>query len=422
VFLPHLADAVWATGVVTRHAGNLAILGAIAAVRLLDARLTHPHRPESPACRGWATYAVATTDRSSLQFYVKGFPNAAVAEAAWEQDRRATWLRDEDVVVWRFPGDPRLTALPTLLDPQAVTGVLPAPVREVLSNDLDVRTTVVRYQPEASATLRLDGGEDGSGTVFAKNLAYGAVADLGALHRALWSHAGRSEHLQVAEPLAVDVERSVLWTRGVPGPPLTSAVPPSRLPEVAPSVGRLLAELHEAPVDVPQPLTVDDLLVEVRKKADKLSRAHPPIAGLLSEIVQASAARRDDVVTERERALHGDFHLDQLVASPNGPVLVDLDSMVTGAPEVDLAEFLVDLALRGLPEPVVADVGRALLDSYVEVSGSDVDAALLAICADAEFVNRCYRKLRHHAPGWQAELERELARHDAVRTVTHLAR
>jgi aminoglycoside phosphotransferase (APT) family kinase protein len=214
----------------------------------------------------------------------------------------------------------------------------------------------------------------------------------------------------------------VLWTRGVPGPPLTSAVPPSRLPEVAPSVGRLLAELHEAPVDVPQPLTVDDLLVEVRKKADKLSRAHPPIAGLLSEIVQASAARRDDVVTERERALHGDFHLDQLVASPNGPVLVDLDSMVTGAPEVDLAEFLVDLALRGLPEPVVADVGRALLDSYVEVSGSDVDAALLAICADAEFVNRCYRKLRHHAPGWQAELERELARHDAVRTVTHLAR
>lgn len=420
MFLPHLANVVWATGVVSRHAANLAIWEAIAVVRLADARLTHPHRPKSPACLGWATYTVATTEGSSLHLYVKGFPNAALAEAAWEEDRRATWLRDEDVVVWRFPDDPRLPALPTLVDSVAVAEALPAPVRDVVGSEL--RTTMVRYQPEASATLRLEGEQTEAATVFAKHMAYGAMADLDAQHRALWSHAARSEHLRVAEPLGVDTDRSVLWTRGVPGTPLTSAFPPVRLPEVAGSVGALLAGLHDAPVDVPHRLTVDDLLTEVRKKADKLSRAHPPVQGLLSDIVETAAARRGEVMSERTRTLHGDFHLDQLIASPSGPVLVDLDSMVTGAPEIDLAEFLVDLALRGLPESVVRDFGRALLRSYVETSGSDVDRALLAICADAEFVNRCYRKLRHHAPGWQFELERELARHHAVHGVTHLPR
>lgn len=419
MFLPHLADAVWATGLVARHAGNLAILGAIGTVRLLDARLTHPHRPSSPAARGWATYAVATAERP-VQLYVKGFPDAATAEAAAGEDPRATWLRGEDVVVWRFPDDPRLRTLPTLVDPRGVGEAMPDPVRAVVG-EAGVRPTVVRYQPEASATLRLDSGRSPATTVFAKNLADRPVAELATMHQALWSHAAASQHLRVAEPLAVDVDGSVLWTRGVPGPPLTSAVPPSRLPDVARSIGALLAELHASPVDVPERLTADDLLVEVRKKADKLARAHPPVEQRLSDLVAATRSRRAEVHGERQRPLHGDFHLDQLVASPSGPVLVDLDSMVTGAPELDLAEFLVDLALRGLPEPVVRDVGRTLLRSYVETSGSDVDAALLAICADAEFVNRCYRKLRHHAPGWEADLERELGRHDAVRAVSHLA-
>jgi hypothetical protein len=95
-------------------------------------------------------------------------------------------------------------------------------------------------------------------------------------------------------------------------------------------------------------------------------------------------------------------------------VLVDLDSMVRGAPEVDLAEFLVDVALRDLPDGVARDLGGALLSSYAAASGNPVDEALLGICADAEFLNRCYRHLRRHSPGWRDALAAELARHDDV--------
>jgi len=137
----------------------------------------------------------------------------------------------------------------------------------------------------------------------------------------------------------------------------------------------------------------------------------------VTDVVTAATRRRRDVVHERVRTLHGDFHLDQLVSSGQGPVLVDLDSLLAGAPEVDLAEFLVDLALRGLPRPVTREVAQGLLTSYTTASGSAIDVALLAVCADAEFLNRCYRHLRRHSPGWESALEAELGRHADVATL-----
>ena len=140
----------------------------------------------------------------------------------------------------------------------------------------------------------------------------------------------------------------------------------------------------------------------------------PAVEPIVSDLLAAATRRRGDVARERVCTLHGDFHLDQLVASADGPVLVDLDTMTHGPPEVDLAEFLVDLALRALPEGVAEDVADQLLSSYSAAAGTGVDAALLAICADAEFVNRCYRHLRRHTPGWQQDLEAELGRHGEV--------
>ena len=88
--------------------------------------------------------------------------------------------------------------------------------------------------------------------------------------------------------------------------------------------------------------------------------------------------------------------------------------MAHGPPEVDLAEFLVDLALRAVPDGVAEAVADQLLSSYSAAAGTGVDAALLAVCADAEFVNRCYRHLRRRTSGWQQDLEAELSRHRDV--------
>ena len=419
MWLPHLADVAWMTQHLSRHVAALGLPGPLATVELLDARLTHPHRPESPRCRGWATYLVTPRDAAPVQLYVKGYPAGGASESAWQQDRvtrpsgRSTHLPELDLVVWRFPEDPRLAALPDLVTPRWGAGTLPPAVREVLGLTAadGPRATVVRYQPEASVTLRLETARPGAPSVFAKHLADGTVADVAARHQLLWSRSGQSRDLRIAEPLAADPVRRVLWTRGVEGRPLAESVHPDRLPAATEQLGPLLAALHGSSVATTSGIGVDDLLVEAHKKANKLVRAHPPISPLVTGLVETATRRRRDVVRERVCTLHGDFHLDQLVASAEGPVLVDLDSMVHEPPEVDLAEFLVDLALRGLPAATTQEVARALLSSYATATGGAIDAALLAICADAEFVNRCYRHLRHHSPGWQADLESELARH-----------
>lgn len=419
MWVPNLGDVGWMSEVVSRHAARLEISGAVGEVRLLDARLTHPHHPESPLCAGWATYVVTTDETSSVQLYIQGFSGDDASEAAWRaqraarRDGSATHLAELDLIVWRFPGDPRLTALPTLVDPRLVDDILPPAVREVL--DLrpgeHLRTTMVRYQPEASATLRLDADGDHARTVFAKHLPDAeVVVAVAERHQRLWSMKHPRE-LRLAQPLAVDSDRGVLWTRGVPGGALSTVVTPAQLPEVTTSVGALLAALHASSVEVTQRLTADQLLAEAAKKAHKLARAHPPVARGVADLVATATAHGAQVRRERSCTLHGDFHLDQLVSSPDGPVLVDLDSMIRGAPEIDLAEFLVDLSLRGLPGAVAHDVSERLLTSYTASAESDIDLALLALCADAEFVNRCYRHLRRHAFGWEAALEAELGRH-----------
>ena len=65
MWLPDLADAAWVGDILSRHAESLGVTGEVAATRLVDVRLTNPHRPESWRCRGWATYVVALHGGSS---------------------------------------------------------------------------------------------------------------------------------------------------------------------------------------------------------------------------------------------------------------------------------------------------------------------------------------------------------------------
>ena len=87
MWLPNLADESWLADVVTAHARTLGVAGPVDAVRLLDARLTHPHRPESPLCRGWATCVVTPRVGAPAELYVKGFPDGDTSEEAWRRDR-----------------------------------------------------------------------------------------------------------------------------------------------------------------------------------------------------------------------------------------------------------------------------------------------------------------------------------------------
>lgn len=429
MWLPAVADTEWMTEVFSRNAVLLGLMDGVSSARMLDARLSHPHEPESRLCSGWATYELTTGETTStvpILLYVKAFP-AGASTAAWQQHcaavpyTAARHLPTLDLIVWQFPEDPGLPALPALVDPVVAVRHLPPVLGTALAGSGfgpgGLGVEVVRYQPETNATLRYDvdlGAASDAPGVFAKHLAGGDVAATARRHCELWSLTARTPGLRIAAPLAADLQRGVLWTRALAGQPMVSALQPERLRAAAYDVALVLASLHDCGVVVAEQVCVEDALTEARKKSDKLAWAHPPIARLVCELATAAQVWRAGVHIKTDRTLHGDFHVGQLIDEPDGAYLVDLDSMVRGPAEMDLAEFVVDLSLRDVPEPVVKEIVPLLLDEYESHAGRSLDPALLRTFADAEFVNRCYRHLRRHAPGWSTALEHDLAQHDKL--------
>lgn len=432
MWLPDVADASEMTQAFSRHADALGLVGVVGTWRLLDARMSHPDRPSSPLCSGWATYELRTADTTEgavILLYIKAFQQGA-SSAAWQKltdaqpGNAARHLPALDLIVWRFPEDPGLPALPVLVDPMLAAGHLPSILREELAGPSigpgGLGVTMVRYQPETSAMLRYDvdpGGASKASCVFAKNLARTDLAATARRHHELWSLIERFPGLRIAEPLAADLQLGVLWTRAVVGQPMVSGLQPDRLRAVSEDVALVLASLHDSGVAVQREVWVDDAMIEMRKKCNKLTRAHPPIASEVATLVASTELRRSRAGKETHQTLHGDFHLDQLIDGPDGAFLVDLDSMVGGSPEMDLAEFVVDLCLRKVPQAVVREMVPLVLDSYEGHAGHSLDKDLLRVFADAEFVNRCYRHLRRQVPGWSTELEQELTRHDFLASV-----
>ena len=99
----------------------------------------------------------------------------------------------------------------------------------------------------------------------------------------------------------------------------------------------------------------------------------------------------------------------ELLLTEEGLVLLDLDEMATGDPALDLAEIAVDVGLRRLPRATSAPFLDALGQAYVAAGGTPPRPAVLRGYAAAELLNRCYRRLRRPVPGWEQELERDLA-------------
>ena len=164
MFVPDIADAERMSEVITAHADELGLAPRVGPCRLLDARIRHSHRPSSPRCQGWATYSVPTNGEPAALLYVRGYPASAQPWGELVAAGRAggaIHLPEYDLIVWKFPEDPSLPALPQLVDPTRIVGLLPT--GRVMPDRLHV--DVVRYQPDPGARGRRNFDVAGATTV-----------------------------------------------------------------------------------------------------------------------------------------------------------------------------------------------------------------------------------------------------------------
>ena len=159
-----LADPEWLAATVRRHHRQLGLPLPPERVDLLDVRIKHPHRSESPRCRGWATVRAPSRNEDGDEpvFLIR-------TEETGPPDTTGTPIPGLPLRAWRFPDDPGLPALKRFVDPLRVRALVPA---DLAAGRVVEDVRVVRWQPGVSATVRCDlAGTAGRIAVYAKLLA-----------------------------------------------------------------------------------------------------------------------------------------------------------------------------------------------------------------------------------------------------------
>jgi hypothetical protein len=135
---------------------------------------------------------------------------------------------------------------------------------------------------------------------------------------------------------------------------------PSLRPSTSEAAGSLLADLHaDAVLTLPQ-ATPTDILAKSRTRADFTGHLLPELQGELDSLIAELAA----TVPTDLLALtsHGNFHAGQLLATPDGLVMVDVDRLCLAAPTYDLASYAAHVAFG---QPGELELVMATLESLL---------------------------------------------------------
>ncbi len=356
--------------------------------------------------------------RSHVEWQRLGPPPAAASGAA----PPVIHLPALGMIAWRFPHDPAMPHLAEAMLPQRVRHHLPyhalPPGLDGPADLTHLSAEPLKYNPENGCTLRyrLQWGGAGARVPAQELIVFGKVYrdDRGRAACERMQHYWRTTAFKSCRPLGYDETIRTVWSLGVQGLPLAQVISRANHASCLGQVGCGLAAVHAsdpAVLGMPDSVAVAELLADFIKKIDKLSRACPPCAAPLAGLL--APARR---VGERlaagahaGRALHGDFHIGQMLAHDGEVYLFDFDSFTLGDPEQDLAEFIVALLFQGFEPNFVHAMARALVRSYCARSRWTLRLEYLHWYALVEYVTRAYRFYRQQRPGWQHALQQSVS-------------
>jgi hypothetical protein len=326
-----------------------------------------------------------------------------------------------DMIVWRFPHDPSIRHLPSAVVEQLVkqhlplAALLPPGVQAELAQFV---VELVHYQPEKCCTTRyrLQWHDAQAPGEVQQLVIYGKTYsdDRGSRVYARQLHYWREAAFAICQPLGYDETIKTVWSLGIEGLPLAQVIEPANHRRLLGQVSRCLAAVHASDLHelgALREISQAELLADCLKKIGKLSRACPPCAAplaLLAAPVQSLAALLAQSAGVRH-ALHGDFHIDQMLACGDDVVVFDFDSFAVGDPERDLAEFIVALLFQPFDPAFVQRLAQGLMEAYCAQVSWKVRTDHLRWYALVEFVTRCWRFYRQQQTGWDGALQRSVA-------------
>jgi aminoglycoside phosphotransferase (APT) family kinase protein len=304
--------------------------------------------------------------------YEKALSDARVATADFAP---VALVRSLDMVVWAFPNERKLKALPLLSDAvQLRETLLPEIVRERWGDDwkiADLSHAVSNYFPEHSCCVNVK--------LTLKHVTSGACRtweilgktrddDVGAQ---TYSHMaalcfGADSDVSYARPLAYQSDHRLLWQERVSGVTLHSLLTSGAADRaVLIRVASAVAALHGTPVAGPRRVMLSDLIDQLIAASEVIAAARPQCADRLRRTI--------DILIEQARCLdlrynatwHGDLHSKNILVSPAQIHLVDVDRVASGPPLADLGSFLAELIYRNYSNGKPLEVLQPALDSML---------------------------------------------------------
>ena len=166
-----------------------------------------------------------------------------------------------------------------------------------------------------------------------------------------------------AAGVRVPIVGEVVEVNGRLGLPMEKLLGPTfgallRRSEPADRLGRIAAEIHVAMHALAAP-NLQTMRVQFRWVIER---------GPLSTETKARVLGAMEALPDGDRICHGDFHLENIVMTVDGPVVIDCPVAHQGNPQADVAQTDVitkELLARGLPEPAARTVDR-FMSSYRE--------------------------------------------------------
>lgn len=333
-----------------------------------------------------------------------------------------------DAIVWRFPHDPVLTHLSEVIDAERVRSHLPW---ELLPTNVpgpdgltDLTNSVAHYLPEKSCTTRYDlrwqvAGTPHELTLYGKTFKGEEGEEIYERMMQFWRTSRQDpESITVAQPLAYTEAVKTIWQQAIVGVPLSRVIDETNYERYLAAVARGLATLHKSRLASSRDVTIDDHLIEARKKSFKLGEAIPALTTPLHVLLQRLETDAPSITSADHTLIHGDCQFGNLLAQDDRVVFLDFDDCVQGDPTRDVANFIVYLHFYDFSPTLRDAMSATFLTSYRRLVEWEVSVTRLAWHLRVQFLNKAYRAYFQQADGTEQEIRQIL---DLASNATRLA-
>jgi Ser/Thr protein kinase RdoA (MazF antagonist) len=329
----------------------------------------HPFRRREPS---WPDLAVAIVERAE-RFLDR---NARLGP----RKRSASLTVVDPFGVTR---DPLMPFLVQALDPNEMSSRLTRDLN-CLSAGEHIQVfgiSVTRHKPGRRCLVAYDlAVHHPSGTVrelavVGKTRARGTDTSTHDLLKRLWAGSfgtSADDEILVPEPLGIVTDVHMSVQRRVPGEPLTRLLEGPAGDRLARRAADAIHKLHSVPASSRRRHTVEDEMRILGAGLTAVVRDHPRWRKRIARLFHGCMRLAVRIPEEPLSGIHRDFYPDQVLVDGERLYLTDLDLYATGAPALDVGNFVAHVeehSLRHFGDPNhLQDRSEALVERYLQLS------------------------------------------------------